>query len=112
MAGDGISYGKESGLTVGQFAVSLFNNQMQAHLNDEDLAEVMTTEFPKSSTEYRRYISMYRNRNNRGDFACQSEPPFIPIPMFGKDGKVVETRCGPAPRTQFEEPIERNNGDS
>jgi len=106
--GDGRRYGITTGLSRGQFVVTLFKNQMNAKLTDEELVGVIRREFPEVDANYKRNISMYRNRFNRGEYPCQVSAPEIPTPEFNEDGKVVTKRRGPPPRFAWEEKEKRS----
>ena len=105
--GDGENYGVTTGLTRGQFITAVFDNQMVAKLSDTELVSTLRAEFPQSRAKYESYISMYRNKYNRGGFPCQAEPPSVPIPSFDEEGKVIEKKTGPPPRMAWEEKEER-----
>ena len=107
MSGDGDRYGVNTSLSRGQFIVALFNNQFEAKLSDKELVEMIKEEFPKSESNYGGYIRMYRNKYNRGDFACQAEAPEVPVPRFDNEGKAVVRQRGPEPRYSWQDKEKR-----
>lgn len=109
MAGDGKAYGLTTGLSRGQFIVALFDGQKENKFDDETLAEYLTSEFPKSGVQYSRYIRLYRNKYNRGDFANQLEAPAVICPRYSQSGKAINpgNLPGPKPREAGEEPEKR-----
>lgn len=111
MAGDGNRYGKTTGLSRGQFIVAIFDRQFQEKRSDEDIVEIIRAEFPCSDADYPRYIRMYRNKYNRGEFPCQATPPLVPIPRFEKN-KPAPQKSGPSPRYSWEEPESRTTRDN
>lgn len=110
----GATIGITTGLTRGQFLAALFSEQGDKKLTDEELVGRIRAEFPKSTSNYQRYIRLYRNIYNRGGWPSQAEPPVIPVPRFevqevdGKERRVVvETTSGPPPRMPWQPPKKR-----
>ncbi len=93
---------------ISTFIVRMFSEQPKKRLSDEALAFLLHEHFPKRSTEknYLRFIPIYRNRFNRGDFAAQAAPPGDPILKY-EDGKPVTRKYGPKPRLPGEKPVRR-----
>lgn len=89
------------------FIVELFCDQQENKYSDDTLAFMINDEFPFRSSEekYLRYIPMYRNKYNRGEFSTQSEPPRDQIPKY-EGGEAISGSRGPKPRLPGEK-IER-----
>jgi len=95
-------YGITTGLTFGQFIVRLFDDQVNKHRDDYRLIRKIKAEFPlKADVEYERYMNMYRNIYNRGEWPCQQgQVPANPIAKYDENGKAMKHGPGPAPRTE------------
>jgi hypothetical protein len=94
------TYGITTRLTVGQFVCRLFDEQVTKRRSDERLIYLIRKEFPgREGIDYERYISMYRNIYNRGEWPCQRGiVPANTVARYDAEGHPMETKHGPPPR--------------
>lgn len=99
------AYGVTTRLTLGQYICQIFDDQINKHRCDDKIAKMLRKEFPlKADVEYERYLNMYRNLYNRGEWPCQqSQKPANPIVKYDEGGKVVKAKSGPSPRMDPQE---------
>jgi hypothetical protein len=88
-------FGTTTGLTKGQFLVSLFKEQKRKRRTDEELAALFSQEFPGCTGFVLVKITLWMNQYNRGEIACQNGVvPTDPVMRY-RDRKPFRRVCGP-----------------